>query len=182
MTFLEHLEELRWHLVRSSCHICRCNLAFIFKNIIFDKIILAPKSPDFPTNVILCELGKRLGILKLCINTLPLEIISIKMAGQFSMHIMVSLIVGLVIAFPYVFYEFWKFWFRHYTIRRKGMPGVLSFTVHFFSCSGFPSVIFLSHRSRYTSLAVTVSVPRLRTRSTSFPMYPQSPQSSLPAA
>ncbi len=110
MTFLEHLEELRWHLVRSFLAIfVGAILAFIFKNIIFDKIILAPKSPDFPTNVILCELGKRVGVLKLCINTLPLEIISIKMAGQFSMHIMVSLIVGLVIAFPYVFYEFWKF-------------------------------------------------------------------------
>ncbi len=110
MTFLEHLEELRWHLVRSILAIfVGAVVAFIFKNIIFDKIILAPKSPEFPTNIFLCELGKRTGFLKLCINTLPLEIISIKMAGQFSMHIMVSLIVGLVIAFPYVFYEFWKF-------------------------------------------------------------------------
>ncbi len=110
MTFLEHLEELRWHLVRSILAIfIGAIIAFIFKNIIFDNIILAPKSPDFPTNVFLCNLGKRFGILKLCINTLPLEIISIKMAGQFSMHIMVSLIVGVIIAFPYVFYEFWRF-------------------------------------------------------------------------
>ncbi len=49
------------------------------------------------------------GVLKLCINTLPLEIISIKMAGQFTMHIMVSLIAGFVAAFPYVFYQFWSF-------------------------------------------------------------------------
>ncbi len=110
MTFLEHLEELRWHLVRSFLAIfVGAIVAFIFKNIIFDKIILAPKSPDFLTNVLLCDLGKRIGVLKLCINTLPLEIISIKMAGQFSMHIMVSLIAGLILAFPYVFYEFWKF-------------------------------------------------------------------------
>lgn len=110
MTFLEHLEELRWHLVRSFLAIfVGAVVAFIFKNIIFDKIILAPKSPDFLTNVMLCDLGKRIGVLKLCINTLPLEIISIKMAGQFSMHIMVSLIAGLILAFPYVFYEFWKF-------------------------------------------------------------------------
>ena len=101
--------------------------AFIFKNIIFDKIILAPKSPDFPTNVLLCELGKRVGVLKLCINTLPLEIISIKMAGQFSMHIMVSLIVGVVIAFPYVFYEFWKFLVPalHHTEKRHARGAVV---------------------------------------------------------
>ena len=110
MTFLEHLEELRWHLVRSILGVfIGAIAAFIFKDIIFDKIILAPKSPDFITNVLLCELGKRTGLLQLCINTLPLEIISIKMAGQFSMHIMVSLIVGLIIAFPYVFYQFWDF-------------------------------------------------------------------------
>ena len=110
MSFLEHLEELRWHLVRSILSVfIGAIAAFIFKDIIFDKIILAPKSPDFFTNVLLCELGKRTGILQLCINTLPLEIISIKMAGQFSMHIMVSLIVGLIIAFPYVFYQFWDF-------------------------------------------------------------------------
>ncbi len=110
MSFLEHLEELRWHLVRSILSVfVGAIAAFIFKDIIFDKIILAPKSPDFFTNVLLCNLGKRTGILQLCINTLPLEIISIKMAGQFSMHIMVSLIVGLIIAFPYVFYQFWDF-------------------------------------------------------------------------
>ena len=110
MTFLEHLEELRWHLVRSILGVfIGAIAAFIFKDIIFDKIILAPKSADFITNVLLCELGKRTGLLQLCINTLPLEIISIKMAGQFSMHIMVSLIVGLIVAFPYVFYQFWDF-------------------------------------------------------------------------
>ena len=110
MTFLEHLEELRWHLVRSFIAIfIGAILAFIFKDIIFDKIILAPKSPEFPSNVLLCRFGQRTGFLQLCINTLPLEIISIKMAGQFSMHIMVSIIVGVVIAFPYIFYEFWRF-------------------------------------------------------------------------
>lgn len=110
MSFLEHLEELRWHLVRSIIAIfVGAILAFVFKDIIFDKIILGPKSPDFVTNRLLCELGKELGVLQLCINTMPLEIISIKMAGQFSMHIMVSLIAGLIIAFPFVFNEFWKF-------------------------------------------------------------------------
>lgn len=110
MSFLDHLEVLRWHLVRSVLAVFILAIAaFIFKDFIFDKVILAPKSPAFPTNVLLCDLGKRLGVLKLCINTMPLEIISIKMAGQFSMHIMVSLVVGVVIGFPYLFFEFWRF-------------------------------------------------------------------------
>lgn len=110
MSFLEHLEVLRWHLVRAFLGIfVAAIITFVFKNIIFDQIILAPKSPEFPTNVFLCNLGKLTGVLKLCINTLPLEIISIKMAGQFTMHIMVSLVAGFIIAFPYVFYQFWSF-------------------------------------------------------------------------
>ncbi len=110
MSFLEHLEELRWHLIRSILAIViGAILAFIFKDIIFDKIILAPKSSDFWTNRILCEIGKKLDILNLCINSIPLEIISVKLSGQFTIHITVSLIVGLIIAFPYVFWEFWNF-------------------------------------------------------------------------
>ena len=110
MSFLEHLEELRWHLVRSILAIfIGAILAFVFKDIIFDKIILAPKSPEFFTNRFLCELGQRFDLKNLCINSVPLDIISVKMAGQFSMHILVSLIVGLVVSFPIIFREFWKF-------------------------------------------------------------------------
>jgi len=110
MSFLEHLEELRWHIIRSILAVFICAiLAFIFKDIIFDKIILAPKSPDFITNRFMCEMGQKLEIRNLCINSVPLEIISVKMAGQFSMHILVSLIGGFIIAFPFVFFEFWRF-------------------------------------------------------------------------
>lgn len=110
MSFLEHLEELRWHIMKAFLGIfIMAIIAFIFKDFIFSVVILGPKSPEFPTNMFLCKIGKMVGILKLCINTLPLEIISIKMAGQFTMHIMVSLIAGFVVAFPYVFYQFWSF-------------------------------------------------------------------------
>ena len=110
MSFLEHLEVLRWHLLRSMASILIFGIvAFIFKDIVFDRIILAPKTPEFFTNRLLCELGKLVKTDNLCINSKPLQLISIKMSGQFSMHIMVSLIAGLVISFPYVFYEFWRF-------------------------------------------------------------------------
>jgi sec-independent protein translocase protein TatC len=110
MSFLEHLEVLRWHLIRALLAIMVVAIvAFIFKDIVFNKIILAPKMPEFITNRLLCKFGRAINILKLCINSKPLEVISIKMAGQFSMHIMVSLVAGFVVAFPYVFFEFWRF-------------------------------------------------------------------------
>ncbi len=110
MSFLEHLEELRWHIIRAILVVLLLSIvAFIYHNFIFDNIILAPKSSEFITNRLLCRFGNIVHIQKLCINSIPLEIININMAGQFTTHIMVSLIAGLIIGFPYVFYEFWRF-------------------------------------------------------------------------
>lgn len=110
MSFLEHLEVLRWHIMRAILGILVfAIIAFIFKDFVFNRVLLAPKLPEFITNRLLCDLGRRVNVLKLCINSQPFELISIKMAGQFSMHIMVSLIAGLVISFPYVFHQIWTF-------------------------------------------------------------------------
>ena len=110
MSFLDHLEELRWRLIRSVLAIViGAIVAFVFKDIIFGQVILAPRTPEFWTNRVFCQLGNYFDVPSLCINTKPLEIISVKMAGQFNMHILVSLVVGLIVAFPYVFYELWRF-------------------------------------------------------------------------
>jgi sec-independent protein translocase protein TatC len=110
MSFLEHLEELRWHIIKSLVSIFVFGLvAFIFKDIVFNKILLAPKFPDFITYRIFCRIAEIVKIPRLCINAVPMELISIKMSGQFSMHIMVSLVVGFIVAFPYIFYQFWRF-------------------------------------------------------------------------
>lgn len=110
MGFLDHLEVLRWHLIRSFLSIIIFAIAaFIFRNFIFDTIILAPKSPDFFTNTTLCKFGNYINMPALCINSKPFQIINIKMAGQFSTHIMVSFVVGLIAAFPFVFWEIWRF-------------------------------------------------------------------------
>lgn len=110
MSFLDHLEELRWHLVRAILAIViLAVVAFIFKNIVFDHIIIAPSRPDFFTNKVLCSFGKFIGIERLCINAEQLNLFNIKMSGQFSAHIMVSLIGGFIVAFPYVFWEIWQF-------------------------------------------------------------------------
>ncbi len=116
MSFLEHLEELRWHIIRSIIAIMVFMIAaFILKNVIFDFIILAPKNPDFITNRLLCQLGHanifghQLSIEALCINKNPVNLINIKMAGQITTHIVVALVAGLVMAFPVIIYEFWRF-------------------------------------------------------------------------
>ena len=111
MSFLEHLEVFRWHLVRSVVVILSfAILAFIFKGVVFDGILLAPKNPDFPTYRILCFFSKKLGMGDaLCMDELPFILMNINMSGQFSAHIMTSIIAGFVVAFPYVFWEIWRF-------------------------------------------------------------------------
>ncbi len=110
MSFLEHLEELRWHLVRSILAVMVFAIvAFIFKDFIFSQVILSPKSPEFFTNRMFCALGNMVNIQKLCINANPFQVINTQMAGQFMTHMMISIIVGIIVAFPYIFYEFWRF-------------------------------------------------------------------------
>ncbi len=84
-------------------------IAFIFKNILFNKIILGPKSPEFITNRLLCQLGEYLKTAALCINTKPLNLINIQMTGQFTTHVTVAMVAGLILAFPVITWEFWQF-------------------------------------------------------------------------
>ena len=110
MSFLDHLEALRWHLVRSILSIMVfAVVAFVFKDFIFTNIIIAPKTPEFFTNRNLCAFGTWIGIKALCINSEPFQLININMAGQFTTHIMVSMIIGLILSFPYLVFEMWKF-------------------------------------------------------------------------
>ena len=111
MSFLEHLEVFRWHLVRSAIAILFfAILAFIFKGIVFDSILLGPKNPDCPTYKILCYISQQLGMGEaLCMDDLPFMLMNISMSGQFSTHIMTSIVAGFVVAFPYVFWEMWRF-------------------------------------------------------------------------
>ncbi|MDG5799570.1 twin-arginine translocase subunit TatC [Marinilabiliaceae bacterium ANBcel2] len=110
MSFLDHLEELRWHIIRSFLAILIfAALAFVFKTFLFDVIIMGPSRPDFFTNRVLCTLAESLDIPILCINQEQLLFQNIRMAGQFTMHIWISFIAGAVVAFPYIFWEFWRF-------------------------------------------------------------------------
>ena len=110
MSFLDHLEELRWHLIRATIAIVLFGtLAFIFKKFIFDGILLWPKSGEFPTYKLLCESAQRIGLDSFCFTELPFTTQSRTMAGQFSVHIWTSITAGFILSFPFVLYEFWKF-------------------------------------------------------------------------
>lgn len=111
MSFLDHLEELRWLLVRSSIAIIvgGC-VAFAFSDFIFDEIIFAPKDGDFITYRFFCDLANRYDLDKsFCIKQLPFEIQSRTMDGQFSTDIWTSITAGFILAFPFILWQFWKF-------------------------------------------------------------------------
>lgn len=110
MSFLDHLEELRWHLVRSTMAVLiLAVLAFIFKKFIFDVLIFGPTRPEFATYAIFCDISRSLGMDSFCFQEMPFKIQSRTMAGQFSAHMWTSIYAGIIIAFPYILYEFWKF-------------------------------------------------------------------------
>jgi len=110
MSFWEHLEELRWHLVRAVIVLLALAIgAFIMREFIFDVIVLAPKNPDFVSYRALCALGKMIHTDALCIGAEPLQIINIQMSGQFMVHLYISFMAALVIAFPYLLWEIWSF-------------------------------------------------------------------------
>ena len=111
MSFLDHLEELRWHVIRSLIAIVVLTIvAFIEVKWVFDNVILAPAKADFPTWSGLCKLGHAIGKPDiLCIQDIPLELQSRYMTGQFTITIVAAFVLGLVFAFPYVVWELWRF-------------------------------------------------------------------------
>ena len=111
MSFLDHVEVLRWHLIRSFCAIIFFSfISFVFKAFIFDSILLAPRNPDFVTYKILCSISQAFGFGDfLCLKESPFSVLNLSMAGQFSTHLTVSIFSGFIISFPYIFWEFWRF-------------------------------------------------------------------------
>lgn len=110
MSFVDHLEELRWHIIRALASILIFGtVAFLAKTFVFHDIILAPSRPDFLSYRIMCEVGESIGSDVLCIKEMGFTIQSRQMSGQFTMHLLVSAILGLACAFPYAFWEIWRF-------------------------------------------------------------------------
>jgi sec-independent protein translocase protein TatC len=111
MSFLEHLEALRWHLVRSAIVVLLLAIGFfVYREFLFDSVLLAPKMPDFWTYRQFCKLSHFLNLGDaLCFGQNTFELINTELSGQFTMHMWASIVAGLVCGAPYVFWELWQF-------------------------------------------------------------------------
>ena len=110
MTFWDHLDVLRGTIWRSLIVALVLSIvAFAFKDILFDTILLAPKSKDFITYRVLCKLGTMLSMPSLCVDPSSFDLININLAGQFVAHMNISLIAGLIMSLPYILWELWRF-------------------------------------------------------------------------
>ncbi len=110
MAFTDHIEELRWHLIRSVAAVLFASI-FIFFNIewVFTHIILGPAESSFVSYDWLCKLGKLIHVDVLCMGDLQIQFQNNELGGQFMMSFTSSLMIGFIIAFPYVLWEIWKF-------------------------------------------------------------------------
>lgn len=110
MSFLDHLEELRWHLIRSALAVVIIGcVAFVFSSYVFD-IIFALTKMDFATYRFFCKAAKFIGIDSgFCADELPFTLQSRTVSGQFSTDIWTAIWSGFIIGFPYILYELWKF-------------------------------------------------------------------------
>ncbi|MBW4360400.1 twin-arginine translocase subunit TatC [Flavobacterium taihuense] len=111
MSFLDHLEELRWLLVRSTTAviIMACATYFI-SDYLFDTIIFGPTRPTFFTYRYFCELSHQLGFAEsICITEMPFIIQNTEMEGQVNIFVWMCILAGFILSFPYILWEVWKF-------------------------------------------------------------------------
>lgn len=111
MSFFDHLDVLRWHLIRSAVAIVTFTIvAFIYYDFVFGEIIMGPKNPDFWTYRMMCNLTETLSLgADFCIKEIPFNIINTEMAGQFTLQMNSSLLIGFIFGFPYLLFEIWRF-------------------------------------------------------------------------
>jgi len=112
MSFLDHLEALRWHIIRSVIALLVItSVLFFFSDFIFDTILFGPTKPDFITYRVLCKLSDLLHMGNtLCVQSkVKFDLISTQMWGQLTMYMWGTFIAGLILTVPYLLWEIWKF-------------------------------------------------------------------------
>jgi sec-independent protein translocase protein TatC len=111
MSFIDHLEALRWHLVRSVVAVVVCAIIiFVYAREVVSIIIMGPARNDFATYSVLCNLGHKLHLGDvLCLGDFVIKFQSNAMTEQFMTTFTISFVGGFIVAFPYVFWEFWSF-------------------------------------------------------------------------
>jgi sec-independent protein translocase protein TatC len=111
MSFMGHLEALRWHLMRSVIvWLTAAIIIFVFIDWVYDEIILAPASESFITYSALCRFGKWIHIgNSLCMPPVKIDFQVTEVNGTFTSAISIAIIGAVIVAFPYLFWEFWRF-------------------------------------------------------------------------
>ena len=139
MSFLDHLEIFRWHLIRSAVAVLFfAIIAFMFKDIVFDVILLGPKYPNFPTYKALCTISQYLGFEDaFCLKESPFSLMNISMSGQFSTHITTSIFAGFIVAFPFIFGNFGVLLVPLYILMKLKWQEELFFLVLLYFCLVF---------------------------------------------
>lgn len=131
MSFLDHLEELRWRVIYAVIAICVGGiLAFVAKSWVFDVVIFGPKHVDFITYRWLCDFSNLLHLGdSFCFDSFDFVLQNISMSGQLSTHIMVSIIAGVIISFPFLMTQVWRFLKPGLTKREiKSTRGIVFFS------------------------------------------------------
>lgn len=111
MSFFDHLEALRWHIVRSLIAVLVGTIVVFVKiGFVYDTIIMAPTQHTFITYRLLCQFGTILHLgTSLCLPDVPLEFQSMQLSGQFMQALSSSFTFGIIVAAPYILWEFWRF-------------------------------------------------------------------------
>ncbi len=137
MSFLEHLEELRWHIFRSVVAVAIIGIiTFIAKDFVFGTIVLGPTKPDFISYKVICNILQSLPFEANCLTPPEFNFITPVFGEPFILHIKVSVVLGLIFSFPYLFWEFWRFISPGlYESERKAARGVV-FICSFLFLSG----------------------------------------------
>ena len=144
MSFIEHLEALRWHIVRSFLAIVILAIfAFIKIDWIFENVIMGPLKQNFLSVSGLCRLSHFLHLGDtLCLPASNVQLQTTAFGSQFIASITIAFVSGFIIAFPYIFWEFWRFIKPALSAKEVKSTRGSIFFVTFFSCWEFPLDIF----------------------------------------
>jgi sec-independent protein translocase protein TatC len=165
MSFVDHLEALRWHLVRSSAVIITLALtAFVFKDVLFDAIIFGPKKTDFWTYRKLCEISNYYNLdAGLCIDKINFTIMNNTMAGQFNLHLTAAFYAGFIMGFPYLLFELWNFIKPGLSKKERGNARGLIFYGSFLFLTGILFGYFIINQITLDSYLSTVAILTMAT-------------------
>lgn len=143
MTFLEHLEELRWHIIRSLLAIVVIGIVlFLMQEWVFGTVIFGPTNKDFFSYRVICNFSHFVGLGEtMCFVPPDFPKVAIGFGEPFIMSIKVSFIMGFIVSFPYVFWEFWRFikpgLYPNERSAARGMVGICSFLFLLGVCFGY---------------------------------------------